>query len=54
MKHTIFHTVLNTRTSSVQGGSLLADADIPNDHDLRKALSNKTRCRGKVAPVGAM
>ena len=55
VKPTIFHSLLlNTRTSSVQGGSLLANADMPNDHDLHKALHNKIRCRGRVVPVGAM
>jgi hypothetical protein len=34
--------------------ALLADADIPNDRDLRKALHNKLRCRGKVVSVGPM
>jgi len=54
MKPTLFHTLLKTRTNSVQDGSLLADADIPNAHDFPKALHNKIRCRGKVVRVGAM
>ena len=38
----------------MQGDGLLASTDIPNDHDLHKALHNKIRCRGQVVSAGAM
>jgi hypothetical protein len=54
-KPTIFYSLLlNIRTRSAQGDSFLADADIPNDRDLHKALHNKLLCKGKVVSVAPM